>query len=205
MLCTCSYTCIVRHGYLPDSRYYGSSLLCYHQGMLGCIVQTRNEEANYPRCNLRCTRHTNSDWDMSFERIKKWYHVLLYALLWIWQLPQNLLGLILSAYIIDRGGQKYICSIKIKGKVHKVRFVYLRTFPGGITLGEYIVIGGRWSENDVRHEYGHVRQSRILGWLYLVVIGIASLLHACLHHLSKNKKYSHFWTEKWAEKLGGIL
>lgn len=119
--------------------------------------------------------------------------------------PQNLLGLILSAYIMDDGGQRYVYRLKIKGKMCEVRFVHFKAFPGSITLGEYIVIGGRWDESDVRHEYGHVRQSRMLGWLYLVVIGIASLLHACLHYLSENKEYSHFWTENWAEKLGGKL
>ena len=143
----------------------------------------------------------NYDYGDDFARLsqekKKWYHVLLYVLLWIWQLPQNLLGLILSAYIKDNGGQRYAYCLKIKGEMRKVKFVHLRTFPGSITLGEYIVIGGRWDESDVRHEYGHVRQSRMLGWLYL-----ASLLHACLYYLSKNKEYSHFWTEKWAENLG---
>lgn len=137
---------------------------------------------------------------LSQEKKKKWYHVLLYVLLWIWQLPQNLLGLILSVNIRDNGGQKYIYCVKIKGKMHEVRFVHLRAFPGGITLGEYIIIGGRWDERDVRHEYGHVIQSRLLGPLYLPVIGLNSILHAAFHHC---KNYVHFWTEKWAEKLGG--
>lgn len=144
---------------------------------------------------------------LSQERKKKWHHVLLYVLLWIWQLPQNLLGIILSAYIKDNGGQRYIYRIKIKGKMHEVRFVHFKAFSGSITLGEYIVIGGRWDESDVRHEYGHVRQSRMLGWLYLMVIGIPSLWHACWHDKlwAKKKEYSHFWTEKWAENLGGKL
>lgn len=151
----------------------------------------------------------NYDYSDDFARLsqekKKWYHVLLYVLLWIWQLPQNLLGFILSAYVLDNGGQRYIYCLKIKGKMHEVRFVHFKAFSNSIALGEYIVVGGRWDESDVRHEYGHVRQSRMLGWLYLVVIGILSLLHACLHYLSKGKEYSHFWTEKWAENLGGEL
>ena len=150
----------------------------------------------------------NYDYSDDFARLpqekKKWYHVLLYVLLWIWQLPQNLLGLVLSVNIRDNGGQRYAYCLKIKGKMREARFVHLQAFPGGITLGEYIVIGGKWDESDVRHEYGHVRQSRMLGWLYLVVIGIPSLWHACWHDKlwAKNKEYSHFWTEKWAENLG---
>lgn len=150
----------------------------------------------------------NYDYSDDFARLsqekKKWYHVLLHILLWIWQLPQNLLGLILSVNIRDNGGQRYVYYLKIKGKMREVRFVHFRAFPGGVTLGEYIVIGGKWDESDVRHEYGHVRQSRMLGWLYLVVIGVPSLWHACWHDKlwAKNKEYSHFWTEKWAENLG---
>lgn len=150
----------------------------------------------------------NYDYGDDFARLsqkKKWYQVLLQFLLWIWQLPQNLIGFILSAYIRDNGGQRYAYCLKIKGKTRKVRFVHLKSFRGSVTLGEYIIIGGEWDESDVRHEYGHVLQSRMLGWLYLVVIGISSLLHAGLHDKScaKDKEYSHFWTEKWAEKLGG--
>lgn len=91
--------------------------------------------------------------------------------------------------------------------MREVRFVHLRAFPNSIALGEYIIIGGKCDKSDVRHEYGHVRQSRMLGWLYLVVIGIPSLWHACWHDKlwAKNKEYSHFWTEKWAENLGGEL
>lgn len=150
----------------------------------------------------------NYDYSDDFARLpqekKKWYHVLLHVLLWIWQLPQNLLGFILSTNVRHNGGQRYIYCLKIKGKMHEIRFVHFNAFPGGITLGEYIVIGGRLDESDVRHEYGHVRQSRMLGWLYLVVIGIPSLWHACWHDKlwAKNKEYSHFWTEKWAENLG---
>lgn len=153
----------------------------------------------------------NYDYSDDFARLsqekKKWYHVLLYVLLWLWQLPQNLLGFILSVNIRDNGGQRYVYCLKIKGKMREVRFVHFKAFPGGITLGEYIVIGGIWDESDVRHEYGHVRQSRMLGWLYLMVIGIPSLWHACWHDKlwAKNKEYSHFWTEKWAENLGREL
>lgn len=139
------------------------------------------------------------------ERLKGW-HLLLHILLWIWELPQNLIGLILYANIKDNGGQQYIYTLMIGGKVHEAKFVHLSAFPGGITLGEYTVIGGKWDEEDVRHEYGHVRQSRMLGWLYLLVIGIPSLWHAAWHDKLwlKSREYSHFWTESWAEELGGM-
>lgn len=145
----------------------------------------------------------NYDYNDDFaNKAKKWYQVLLQVLLWIWQLPQNLIGFVLAAYIRNNGGQRRIYCIKIKDKTHEVRFVHLRTFPGGITLGEYIIIGGKWDESDVRHEYGHVRQSLYLGPLYLFVVGIPSLLWAWYWNPSRGVSYYSFYTEKWAEKLG---
>lgn len=45
----------------------------------------------------------------------------------------------------------------------------------------------------------------MLGPLYLIVIGIPSLLHAAVHDsLCRNKDYKHFYTEKWADKLAGL-
>lgn len=117
------------------------------------------------------------------------------ALLWLWQLPQNILGLLLLLYL--KGETKH----SIKG----ITIYYQSKFPGGITLGEYIILGTK-DDISVKHEYGHVIQSRYLGPLYLLVIGIPSLLHAWLHDCQKhNKTYYHFYTEVWADKLGGVI
>lgn len=48
----------------------------------------------------------------------------------------------------------------------------------GITLGNYIIVN---NIKHLRHELGHTRQSKILGPLYLLVIGLPSLIHAGLH------------------------
>ncbi len=127
-------------------------------------------------------------------------------LLYIWQLPQNIAGLIMRANIMSNGGRKYCSQIKVNGKEKDVWFTYFPPFPGGITLGEYIILGGRFDEDDVRHEYGHVRQSRMLGWLYLIVIGLPSLWHAVWHDKLwlRSREYAHFWTERWAEWLGEV-
>lgn len=119
-------------------------------------------------------------------------------LLWIWQLPQNLLGLLLM--LILQGETRH--------RLGTIRFYYLKTFPGGITLGEYIFVG-RKQELMVRHEFGHVLQSRYLGPLYLIVIGLPSLLHAGLNGVLNccdrhPEGYYHFYTESWADRLGGV-
>lgn len=114
--------------------------------------------------------------------------------LYLWQLPQNLLGL--AMLLVLTGETRH--------KLSDIRFYYLKTFPGGITLGEYIIIG---TEQDVmvRHEFGHVIWSRILGPLYLLVIGLPSIVWAGLHgHVAPRKSYDWFYTERWADRLGGV-
>lgn len=78
---------------------------------------------------------------------------------------------------------------------------------GGISLGKYIIVS-QWSQIDtIKHEFGHCRQSKYLGWLYLVVIGLPSIVWAGLYgtvvKVTKNGYYK-FYTEKWADGLGKI-
>ena len=120
------------------------------------------------------------------------------VILWIWQLPQNLVALIML--LVLRGETRH--------RLGSIRFYFLRTFPGGITLGEYIIVGTK-QNLTVRHEFGHVLQSRYLGPLYLLVIGLPSLLHAWLNGVigccdRHPEGYYHFWTEKWADRLAAI-
>ena len=90
---------------------------------------------------------------------------VLHIVLYIWQLPQNLAGLLLL--LILKGETRH--------RLGNIRFYFLDSFPGGITLGEYIIVGTR-QELTVRHEFGHILQSRYLGPLYLLVIGLPSRL-----------------------------
>ena len=120
------------------------------------------------------------------------------VILWIWQFPQNLVGLLLL--LILQGETKH--------KLNTIRFYYFKTFPGGITLGEYIIVGAK-QNLTVRHEFGHVLQSRYLGPLYLIIIGIPSIIHAGINNIigcckKHDEGYYHFWTEKWANKLGNV-
>lgn len=114
--------------------------------------------------------------------------------LYLWQLPQNLLGL---AYLL-------LFSNSQKRFYDRFHYYYDYSMRGSVTLGEYIFTGSKAS-STLRHEYGHVIQSRILGPLYLIIIGLPSILHAaiknehCCDHYSEG--YYHFFTEKWAQKL----
>jgi hypothetical protein len=114
------------------------------------------------------------------------------ALLYAWELPQNLLGLLLRA-IYKGNDSTYESSI-----VRRSTF-----FRGGISLGKYIIVSQWASKDTIKHEYGHCKQSKYLGWLYLVVIGLPSIVHAALCKC-KNHSYYDMWCEKWADKLGGV-
>lgn len=118
-------------------------------------------------------------------------------LLYIWQLPQNLLGLLFLLFI--RGEERHTLG--------DISFYYSKTFPGGISLGKYIIVNQWSSKEDVKHEYGHCIQSKYLGWLYLPVIGILSLVWAGLYGWIVKPSvngYYRFFTEKWADKLGNV-
>lgn len=112
------------------------------------------------------------------------------VMLYLWQLPQNLVGLLIR--LLYKG--------EVKHKVAGITFWYCPTFKGGISLGNMVMLGTK-HPNSVRHEYGHQRQSLYLGWLYLIVIGLPSILWATFY---KGGDYYSFYTESWADKLGGV-
>lgn len=120
-------------------------------------------------------------------------------LLYLWQLPQNLCGILYKSMI-----RTEIISQVNDDSGYKV---YLTgTNRGGVTLGEYIFVYQNFTDLSrvIQHETGHVIQSRMLGPLYLFVIGVPSIIHAALHKHLSHDNYYHFYTEKWANKLAGL-
>lgn len=131
--------------------------------------------------------------------------VTIEVLKYIWQLPQNLCGLF---YLLINKNNRVS---KVQNDLAKElgASVHLQVARGGVTLGRYIFI---WKDETklvevIKHECGHVKQSLILGPLYLLVIGIPSILHASLNGAFKccrkdgKYNYFHFYTENWANKL----
>lgn len=113
-------------------------------------------------------------------------------------MPQNIIALIYLSYLIVENQIPAITKYKgIK--------VYTKYSSGSATLGNYIFISPRATENTIKHEYGHTRQSLYLGPLYLIIIGIPSILWAMIHKtIASDKLYSWFYTETWADKLGNV-
>lgn len=112
-------------------------------------------------------------------------------LLYIWQLPQNILGLIVKSVTrAEKGFAGY----------------YYWRFHSGLSLGKYIFINEKARVTTAKHEEGHQKQSQKFGLLYLLVIGLPSFVWACLKTIGFFKKTSYysFYTEQWADKLAGI-
>lgn len=124
--------------------------------------------------------------------------VILDILKFIWQLPQNIAGLIYYLYLQKKG------KILMVDEYNDIP-VFTKASSGSITLGEYIFLSPRAAKKTINHEYGHTRQSLILGPLYLIVIGLPSLIWSyCRKTIAPDKKFEWFYTEAWADKLGKV-
>ena len=121
---------------------------------------------------------------------------------YIWQLPQNLLGMLYKDCISD----DIITRVNCDATDYEC---YLTRNGGGVTLGRYIFVNQNYKDlsNVILHERAHVKQSGILGPLYLIIIGIPSISWAGLRRLIpilKKINYYSFYTENWANKLMGL-
>lgn len=125
-------------------------------------------------------------------------------LIYLHQLPQNILGLFLVKIL--RAEPRYF------NNNYKYILIYYTKKKIGISLGKYIIIYKKASNKTKLHEYGHTKQSLKLGWLYLIVIGLPSFTFACYSKIfhskwdikKKNKWYHSLPWELWADKLGGV-
>jgi len=140
------------------------------------------------------------------EKILK---ILILPLLFIWELPQIFLGILVFAIMISR--QKIV---NIEYEAHRI---FIETPTTGVSLGWFIFWtpeANRFSHlvNDCRmHEFGHALQSGILGPFYLVIVGIPSISRV-LYRKWFHKKYGYNWEnyfngfpENWADRLGGVV
>lgn len=114
--------------------------------------------------------------------------------IWLWCFPQMLAGYLLAKITkAEQHGDHYRYNIK----------------RGSVSLGEYVFLSpASWdSEATLRHEQGYTKQSRMLGWLYLPVIGLPSIVwNRCFWNFRRKHGISYyaFYTEKWADRLGGV-
>lgn len=121
------------------------------------------------------------------------------VLLQVWQLPQNLLGLVVGWFL--KGKRRFS---GISGLPPAIHVVGARNMHGGISLGNFIYFRPPAYDRMILHEYGHCLQSRLLGPFYLLIVGLPSLLWALWWHPGRPVGYYSFYTERWADRLGGV-
>ena len=124
-------------------------------------------------------------------------------ILFIWQIPQNILGLLVILFTRAKNtGKGFWYTNK------KIRF--------GVSLGNFIIFSCDYglgpNEISIKHEQGHQKQSLYLGLLYLILIGIPSfcgnVFDRTFHRNWEVIKrlrwyYSQPW-EKSADNLGKV-
>lgn len=122
-------------------------------------------------------------------------------ILFLWQLPQNLIGLLVILFTKSKKIKNLNCWVSMK-----------QNSGFGVSLGDFIIFGNLPLKEDIKHEQGHQKQSLYLSWLYLFLIGIPSAIgniyDRLFHKRWSNKErikwyYEQPW-EKWADKLGKV-
>ena len=134
-----------------------------------------------------------------FEMMKLIMKYIRNLILFIWQLPQHIVALIYFGYLV------MMCKDLGVDSRYKQATVIPCIMRGAVTLGNYVFVGlNSEYRKTVKHELGHTIQSKILGPLYLIVIGIPSITYCGLRRLFpslRKKNYYNFYTEKWANNL----
>ena len=101
---------------------------------------------------------------------------------------------------------------KVYHRLNGRTFYYTSEMPSGISLGNYIIMNYEDKKDGMRHEYGHSVDSRRWGHLYLLIIGLPSLLGNIYDRIfHKNWKWSDscewYYNQPWeksADKNGGV-
>lgn len=124
-----------------------------------------------------------------------WWFI--FILLCIWQLPQFLVSLIMMIFLgqLDVVADRHF-NFCFRGK----------NMSGGISLGPFAFVSNYSAKKQetIAHEVdGHTVQSKLFGPLYLLIIGIPSLVHAWFHDYHKSCYYD-YWCERWANNLAKL-
>jgi hypothetical protein len=141
--------------------------------------------------------------------MESWRRWVRQAPLFAWELPQNLLGA--ANLLVQKGAGN------VRGIEHdRGRLMVELVGDGAVSLGYFVF----FSTHDNRfvpagaenrdHELGHSVQSRLLGPLYLPIVGVPSVArvaYAVAYRTVTGKRWGGYysgWPEKSADRLGGV-
>lgn len=138
-----------------------------------------------------------------WNHLPKWISWLPIAIMWIWQLPQCLCGAVVKLFYCTSGSKK-VQTIK-----RGICITQNWGMTSGVSLGEFQFTYRYSSQYTNSHEAAHNIQSIMLGPLYLLVVGLPSIIWCWLYSYTSminHRKYSYYWfyTERWADRLAGI-
>lgn len=130
--------------------------------------------------------------------MEKLINIIVFSLLFIWQLPQNIVALVMMPFLgkLTLLSYREFCLCFIGSKMQ-----------GGISLGNFAFVSPRSAKNAavVAHEQlGHTVDSKIMGPFYLLFIGIPSLIWAAFYNEDKHPDYYSFYTERMANYHAGV-
>lgn len=136
------------------------------------------------------------------EKTKAVWQMICAAIQCTWGILQTFLGLALFLRYIRAPHEWYRGVVRTRWDL-----------DGGISLGLFIFTPDgedEWCRRMAAHEYGHTRQSLLLGPLYLAAVGLPSLLWERLEWCRRlrrenNIPYSWFYTERWADRLSSSV
>ena len=119
--------------------------------------------------------------------------------LYIWQFPQNIIGLLV--YLVNIKSVKKVYNSSLNCFYYTAKHVSDK----GVSLGKYIFLDydNTITLDTIRHEKGHQKQSLYLGLFYLFIIGFPSLCGNILHGFIDFDYYRQPW-EAWADNLGSV-
>lgn len=119
------------------------------------------------------------------------------VVLFAWQLPQVLIAFLICVFFHKRSSYTvdYLTVNRVSlGEGQGV----------GFSLGPYIFAQDLTSDDMLKHEVGHSKQSLFLGPLYLLVVAIPSMVTFLVFKLViPNEWYHKQYPERWADRLGG--
>lgn len=129
-----------------------------------------------------------------FPKWIAWFFIALDAL---WESPQIIVGAVVKLVYVKHGLREVetyrqgTCQIQNWG------------MTSGVSLGWFQFTSPYASKDTASHEVGHSLQSLMLGPLYLLVIGLPSIIWAGIVYPRVGGDYYRFYSERWANKLSG--
>jgi hypothetical protein len=128
----------------------------------------------------------------------------------VWELPQNVLGVANLARLAARR------RVERVGLERERVMIEIREGAAAVSLGAFVFFSKHDNPfvpvgpENRDHEYGHSIQSRLLGPLYLPLVGVPSsarAVYAVVHRSVTGRRWSRYYDgypESWADRLGGV-